>query len=207
TWWLGLPASSSHTLIGSIIGVGIANALMHGRDGTSGGDWTKATEIGYALLLAPLFGFCMAAILLLVLKFIVRNPALYAAREGDKPPPLWTRSILIATCTGVSFAHGSNDGQKGMGLIMLILIGTVPTAYALNRALPESQVAQFQKTSEAASKLVAAKGAGHSIIGDPRPAVTQYIALRQLNEGTYPSLSVLVKDVGDQVARYGSLNK
>ena len=80
----------------------------------------------------------MAAILLLVLKFIVRNPALYAAPEGNKPPPLWIRGLLIATCTGVSFAHGSNDGQKGMGLIMLILIGTVPTAYALNRALPES---------------------------------------------------------------------
>ncbi len=126
TWAFGLPASSSHTLIGSIIGVGVANALMRGRDGTSGVDWTKATEIGYALLLSPLFGFCMAAILLLVLKFIVRNPALYAAPEANKPPPLWIRGILIATCTGVSFAHGSNDGQKGMGLIMLILIGTVP---------------------------------------------------------------------------------
>jgi PiT family inorganic phosphate transporter len=207
TWYFGLPASSSHTLIGSIIGVGIANALMRGRDGTSGVDWTKATEIGYALLLSPLFGFCMAAILLLVLKFIVRNPALYAAPEGNKPPPLWIRGILIATCTGVSFAHGSNDGQKGMGLIMLILIGTVPTAYALNRALPESQVAQFQKISDAASKVVAAKGAGHNIIGDPRPAVTQYVATRQISEGTYPSLAVLVKDVGEQVAKYGSLNK
>ncbi|KRR01830.1 nuclease PIN [Bradyrhizobium jicamae] len=207
TWYFGLPASSSHTLIGSIIGVGIANALMHGRDGTSGVDWTKATEIGYALLLSPLFGFCMAAILLLVLKFVVRNPALYAAPEGNKPPPLWIRSVLIATCTGVSFAHGSNDGQKGMGLIMLILIGTVPTAYALNRALPESQVAQFQKTSDAASKVIAAKGAGHSIIGDPRPAVTQYVSARKISEGTYPSLAVLVKDVGEQVQKYGSLNK
>ncbi|MEH2496690.1 PiT family inorganic phosphate transporter [Bradyrhizobium sp. AZCC 1678] len=207
TWYFGLPASSSHTLIGSIIGVGIANALMRGRDGTSGVDWTKATEIGYALLLSPLFGFCMAAILLLVLKFVVRNPALYAAPEGNKPPPLWIRGVLIATCTGVSFAHGSNDGQKGMGLIMLILIGTVPTAYALNRALPESQVVQFQKTSEAASKVIAAKGAGHSIIGDPRPAVTQYVAARKISEGTYPSLAVLVKDIGDQVQKYGSLNK
>src|SRR3954467_14174445 len=207
TWFFGLPASSSHTLIGSIIGVGVANALMRGRDGTSGVDWGKATEIGYALLLSPLFGFCMAAIPLLVLKFIVRNPALYAAPEGNKAPPLWIRGILIATCTGVSFAHGSNDGQKGMGLIMLILIGTVPTAYALNRALPESRIEQFQKISEAASKVVAAKGAGHSIIGDPRPAVTQYVATRQISEGTYPSLAVLVKDVGDQVQKYGSLNK
>jgi PiT family inorganic phosphate transporter len=207
TWYFGLPASSSHTLIGSIIGVGVANAIMRGRDGTSGVDWTKATEIGYALLLSPLFGFCMAAFLLLALKFIVRNPALYAAPEANKPPPLWIRSILILTCTGVSFAHGSNDGQKGMGLIMLILIGTVPTAYALNRAMPESQVVQFQKTSEAASKVIADKGAGHSIIGDPRPAVTQYVSARKISEGTYPSLSVLVKEVGDQVQKYGTLNK
>ncbi len=207
TWWLGLPASSSHTLIGSIIGVGIANALMRGRDGTSGVDWTKATEIGYALLLSPLFGFACAAILLLVLKFLVRNPALYEAPDGNKPPPLWIRGILIATCTGVSFAHGSNDGQKGMGLIMLVLIGTVPTAYALNRALPESRIEQFQKTSIAASNVIAAKGAGHSIIGDPRPAVTQYVAARKISEGTYPALSVLVKDVGDQVRTYGTLDK
>src|ERR1700754_2959112 len=207
TWFFGLPASSSHTLIGSIIGVGVANALMRGRDGTSGVDWSKATEIGYALLLSPLFGFICAAVLLLVLKMIVRNPALYSAPDGTKPPPLWIRGILIATCTGVSFAHGSNDGQKGMGLIMLILIGTVPTAYALNRALPESQVAQFQKSSDAAAKVVAAKGAGHSIIGDPRPAVTQYVATRKINEGTYPSLAVLVKEVGDEVQKYGTLNK
>src|SRR5437879_7782481 len=154
TWYFGLPASSSHTLIGSIIVVGLANALMRGRDGTSGVDWSKTTEIGYALLLSPLVGFICAAILLLLLKFIVRNPALYAAPEGNKAPPLWIRGLLILTCTGVSFAHGSNDGQKGMGLIMLILIGTVPTAYALNRALPESQVAKFQQTSDAASKVI-----------------------------------------------------
>jgi PiT family inorganic phosphate transporter len=207
TWYFGLPASSSHTMIGSIIGVGIANALLRGRDGTSGVDWSKATEIGYALLLSPLVGFIFAALLLLVLKVLVKNPALYAAPEGNKAPPLWIRGLLILTCTGVSFAHGSNDGQKGMGLIMLILIGTVPTAYALNRALPESQVVQFQKTSAAASAVVAAKGAGYSIIGDPRPAVTQYVSLHKITEGTYPSLAVLVKDVGDQVQKYGSFNK
>ncbi|MCA6125090.1 inorganic phosphate transporter [Bradyrhizobium sp. WSM 1704] len=207
TWYFGLPASSSHTLIGSIIGVGVANAMLRGRDGTSGVDWGKATEIGYALLLSPLVGFICAAVLLLLLKMIIRNPALYAAPEGHKAPPLWIRGLLILTCTGVSFAHGSNDGQKGMGLIMLILIGTVPTAYALNRALPESQVAKFQQTSEAASKVIAAKGAGHNIIGDPRPAVTQYVSSHHISEGTYPSLSVLVKDVGEQVQKYGSLNR
>src|ERR1700759_3650727 len=136
TWYFGLPASSSHTLIGSIIGVGVANAMMHGLSGTSGVDWGKATEIGEALLLSPLFGFALAAVLLLALRVVIRNPALYAEPKGDQPPPWWIRGILILTCTLVSFFHGSNDGQKGMGLIMLILIGTVPTAYALNRALP-----------------------------------------------------------------------
>src|SRR5262252_9151500 len=136
TWWFGLPASSSHTLIGSIIGVGITNALLHGRDGTSGVDWSKATEIGYALLLSPLFGFMLAALLLLGLRVVVRNVELYSEPKGEQPPPWWIRGILVLTCTLVSFFHGSNDGQKGMGLIMLILIGTVPTAYALNRAMP-----------------------------------------------------------------------
>jgi inorganic phosphate transporter, PiT family len=207
TWYLGLPASSSHTLIGSIIGVGVANALMHGQDGTSGVDWTKATEIGYALLLSPLFGFCTAAILFLALKFIVRNPALYQAPKGNQPPPWWIRATLIATCTGVSFAHGSNDGQKGMGLIMLILIGTVPTAYALNRSMPASQFEEFRTTSAAAAAVVQQKAVGHSIIGDPRPAVSQYVSRRTINEGTYPSLSILIQDVSKQVSEYGSMAK
>jgi PiT family inorganic phosphate transporter len=125
TWWLGLPASSSHTIIGSIIGVGVANALLRGRDGTSGVDWGKAIEIGEALLLSPIVGFVLSAVLLLIMKAVIKNPALYEAPKGNSPPPLWIRGLLVLTCTGVSFAHGSNDGQKGMGLIMLILIGTL----------------------------------------------------------------------------------
>jgi inorganic phosphate transporter, PiT family len=207
TWWLGLPASSSHTLIGSIIGVGVANALMRGRDGTSGVDWSKATEIGYALLLSPLVGFVCAALLLLIMKALIRKPELYMEPKGNAAPPLWVRSLLILTCTGVSFAHGSNDGQKGMGLIMLILIGTVPTAYALNRAVPASDVQTFIAASNAAAKVVEAKGAGYNVIGDPRPAVTSYIAQHQMNDGTYPSLAVLIEDISKQVETYGSLAK
>src|SRR6478736_4206048 len=169
TWGFGLPASSSHTLVGSIIGVGVANALLHGRSGTSGVDWSKAKEVGEALLVSPLFGFALAAVLLLLLKSIVRIPALYAEPEGDHPPPWWIRGILILTCTLVSFFHGSNDGQKGMGLIMLILIGVVPTAYALNRALPESQIERFVTASQAASAVIEQKAAGHNVLGDPRP--------------------------------------
>ncbi|MCK9908496.1 inorganic phosphate transporter [Microbacteriaceae bacterium K1510] len=207
TWYFGLPASSSHTLIGSIIGVGIVNALMHGRDGTSGVDWTQATSIGKALLMSPLFGFVLAAVLLLVLKFVVRNAALYAEPKGDQPPPWWIRGILITTCTLVSFFHGSNDGQKGMGLIMLILIGTVPTAYALNRAMPASQIEHFVTNSKAASAVIDAKASGYNVLGNPRPAVTNYVAQRQLTEGTFPSLAVLVRDIAAQVTQYGSLAK
>jgi len=207
TWYFGLPASSSHTLIGSIIGVGITNALLHGRDGTSGVDWSQATNIGYALLLSPMFGFLLAAVLLVVLKFVVRKAALYAEPIGNQPPPWWIRGILILTCTLVSFFHGSNDGQKGMGLIMLILIGTVPTAYALNRALPESGIERFVATSRAASGVIESKATGHSVLGNPRPAVTSYVAQHQVNEGTYPSLAVLVRDIATQVTQYGSLAK
>ena len=103
-------------------------------------------------------------------------PALYAEPKGDQPPPWWIRGILILTCTLVSFFHGSNDGQKGMGLIMLILIGTVPTAYALNRALPDNQVQMFAQRSAAASAVIAQKAAGYNVLGNPRPAVTAYVS-------------------------------
>ncbi|HUO00433.1 MAG TPA: inorganic phosphate transporter [Bradyrhizobium sp.] len=209
TWYFGLPASSSHTLIGSIIGVGIANALMRGRDGTSGVDWSQAAGIGKALLLSPLFGFVLAFALLFVLKSLLQRAAaqLFAEPVGNQPPPLWIRGILVLTCTLVSFFHGSNDGQKGMGLIMLILIGTVPTAYALNRSMPQAQVAQFIANSEAASKIIEAKASGYNVLGNPRPAVTNYVAQRQINEGTFPSLAVLVRDIAKQVSEYGSLAK
>ncbi len=209
TWYFGLPASSSHTLIGSIMGVGIMNAVLHGRSGTSGVDWSQATNIGKALLLSPLFGFALAAGLLLILRTVLlrATPALFGEPKGDQPPPWWIRSILILTCTLVSFFHGSNDGQKGMGLIMLILIGTVPTAYALNRALPETQIAAFITNSEAASKIIEGKAAGYNVIGNPRPAVTNYVAQREVNAGTFPSLAVLVRDIAKQVSTYGSLAK
>jgi inorganic phosphate transporter, PiT family len=207
TWWLGLPASSSHTMIGSIIGVGVANALLRGRDGTSGVDWGKAIEIGEALLLSPIVGFVLSALLLLAMKAVIKNPALYQAPKDDSPPPLWIRGLLILTCTGVSFAHGSNDGQKGMALIMLILIGTVPTVYALNRAMPPSQMTEFIANSTAAAKVVQAKAAEYSVIGDPRPAVTAYVALHKINEGTFPSLAALMNDISRQVSDYGTLSK
>jgi PiT family inorganic phosphate transporter len=207
TWWLGLPASSSHTLIGSIVGVGVTNALLRGQDGTAGVDWDQVTKIGYALLLSPLFGFVLSAVLLLIMKFVVRQPALYKAPTGNKPPPLWIRGLLTLTCTLVSFFHGSNDGQKGMGLIMLILIGVAPTAYALNRAVPESHTPAFVASAEAAAKIVAAHGAGFDTIGDPRAPVTAYVHSHANPDAAYPALAKLITDVGQQVQHYGAFAK
>ena len=208
TWYLGLPASSSHTLIGSIIGVGVANAMMHGLSGTSGVDWGKATEIGESLLISPAIGFFAAALLFLVIKFVVRNPALYQEPKGNLPPPLWIRALMIFTCTSVSFAHGSNDGQKGMGLIMLILIGTVPTTYALNRAMPDSQMAQFAQSSQAASAIIQKHVVnGATVSGDPRAAVSAYVSQHKLGDTTYPALAGLVTDISTGVAKYGTLGK
>jgi inorganic phosphate transporter, PiT family len=207
TWSFGLPASSSHTLIGSVIGVGITNALLHGRTGTSGVDWTQATSIGKALLLSPIFGFVLAGLLLFAVKFLIPSKELFAEPKGDQPPPTWIRGILVLTCTLVSFFHGSNDGQKGMGLIMLILIGVVPTTYALNRALPASQIEKFDANSKAASAIINGKAAGYNVLGDPRPAVTAYVAQHQINEGTFPSLAVLVNSISQEVTQYGSIAK
>jgi PiT family inorganic phosphate transporter len=206
TWWLGLPASSSHTLIGSIIGVGVANALMHGRDGTSGVDWAQATKIGYALLLSPLVGFGFAALLLLALRAFVKNRALYKAPEGDAPPPWWIRGLLILTCTGVSFAHGSNDGQKGMGLIMLILVGTLPMAYALNRTMPADQALQFAAVAEVTQQALV-KTTPLPAPADPRAVLSDYVRSKEATPQLVPALAALAGNIGNEVKGYGSLSK
>jgi len=141
TWYRGLPASSSHALIGSIMGVGMTNAWLEHGSAFRGLNWHKVAEVMMALLLSPLVGFGLAAGLLLLCRALIRSPRLYAAPEGDEPPPWWVRALLVGTCTGVSFAHGSNDGQKGMGLIMLVLIGIVPATYALDPQAGGGQIA------------------------------------------------------------------
>src|ERR1700742_1993531 len=163
TWAMGIPNSSSHALIGSIMGVGLANQLMApAGQATSGVDWNQAMNVAQALLFSPLMGFVFSALLLLVMKFVIRSPKLYQEPKSDAPPPWWIRAILIFTCTGVSFAHGGNDGQKGMGLIMLILIGAAPTAYALNRTMPDSATPAFIQSAAAAQSVFTAHAAGQS---------------------------------------------
>ena len=141
TWYYGLPASSSHTLIGSILGVGIAFSMLPGSQGANV-NWSKTADVGLSLLISPLFGFTMAIVLMFVIRRLVPDKRLFKEPPKKKAPPTWIRSILILTCTLVSFFHGSNDGQKGVGLVMLILIGLVPSYYALDASKDAMQMRQ-----------------------------------------------------------------
>ncbi len=205
TWWFGLPASSSHTLIGSIIGVGIANQLMNARSGTSGVDWAQAATIGKSLLLSPLFGFALAMSLFFLMKALIKDKRLYEAPVGDAPPPFWIRGMLVLTCTGVSFFHGSNDGQKGMGLIMLILIGTVPTTYALNHAVTPAQSADFVAVSHQAADTLGKYIDPAATIGDARDEVTEYIRTKQFKPNTMLAMREMVNDIGTEMSQFKAL--
>jgi PiT family inorganic phosphate transporter len=205
TWYFGLPASSSHTLIGSIIGVGVANQLMSVRTGTSGVDWGQATNIGKSLLISPLVGFAGAALLLLLCKALIPNKKLYEAPVGAEPPPFWIRALLVLTCTGVSFAHGSNDGQKGMGLIMLILIGTVPTAYAVNHAVTTQQTQDFVAVSSQTADMLGHYVSPAAVVGDSRDELTQYIRTKDFTPNTMLAMRQLVNDIGTEMALYKQL--
>jgi PiT family inorganic phosphate transporter len=205
TWYFGLPASSSHTLVGSIIGVGIANQLMSVKTGTSGVDWAQATNIGKSLLLSPLVGFVGAALLLMLCKALIPNKQLYEAPKGNEPPPFWIRALLVLTCTGVSFAHGSNDGQKGMGLIMLILIGTVPTAYAVNHAVTYQQTQDFVAVSTQTAEVLGHYVSPSAVVGDSRDEVADYIRTKNFTPNTMLAMRELVNGVGTETALYKDL--
>jgi PiT family inorganic phosphate transporter len=203
TWWFGLPASSSHTMVGSIIGVGVANQLLSIHSGTSGVDWEQAIKVLKVLLISPLIGFAAAALLMLVSKRLIKYPSLYEAPKNNQPPPWPIRALLLLTCSGVSFSHGSNDGQKGMGLIMLILIGTVPTAYALNHAVTASDMQDFIVASEQAGHILDRHVDPRGILGsDARAEVTDYIRTKQLQPDTVLALRELVEDLDHEVALY-----
>ena len=203
TWWFGLPASSSHTMVGSIIGVGVANQLMNVHSGTSGVDWEQATKVFKVLLISPVIGFTAAALLFLLSKAFIKYPELYEAPKDNTPPPWPIRLLLVLTCTGVSFFHGSNDGQKGMGLIMLILIGTVPTAYALNHAVSPQDVQDFIAASERAGHILDRYVDSTGVLGsDPRAEVTDYIRTKQLQPDTVLALRELVEDLNHEVGLY-----
>jgi PiT family inorganic phosphate transporter len=154
TWYLALPASSSHTLIGAILGVGLVHSAMQGHPG-EGVNWLKAREVGLSLLLSPLLGFLLAGLILRVFMALFRDPALHTKPPADQPPPPWMRAILLITCTGVSVAHGSNDGQKGVGLIMLILIGLLPSWFVLDSGASAAKIDRAAQATRDVTALLA----------------------------------------------------
>jgi PiT family inorganic phosphate transporter len=151
TWYLGLPASSTHTLVGSILGVGVANALLNGHAWTSGLNWDQIDKVVLALLVSPIVGFVASGLVLIAAKLLIHRKDLFKSPGRGEVPPMWIRGTLVSTCTGVSFAHGYNDGQKGMGLIMLIFIGVLPGAFALKSP---SNPNDFAKTVGLAQKAI-----------------------------------------------------
>jgi PiT family inorganic phosphate transporter len=208
TWWLGLPASSSHTMIGSIIGVGLANQLMApAGSATSGVDWSQAVGVFRALLFSPVIGFALSALLLLAMKVVIRSKTMFTPPTTNKPPPLLIRALLVLTCSSVSFAHGSNDGQKGMGLIMLILIGAAPTAYALNRALPDAATPGFISASHAAASVFQAHAEGTTdTIDEAKAAVGDAVRTRTVTGGkTWAGMATLANDIAAQVQAHGDV--
>ncbi|HMY84741.1 MAG TPA: inorganic phosphate transporter [Saprospiraceae bacterium] len=143
TWYLGIPSSSSHTLIGSILGAGLGFATMYPSEGVN---WAKASDIGASLLLSPAFGFTFAIMLIFILKKVLKKKSLFQSPQDGVTPPRGVRALLISTCTMVSFFHGSNDGQKGVGLMMVVLMAFLPTHYALNENFnPEKAVRSLDR--------------------------------------------------------------
>lgn len=138
TWYFGIPCSSSHTLIGALLGAGFAFWSVHQG---SGPNWAKAGDIGLSLLISPLFGFTLAISLMYILRTTLKNKEIFQEPSGKKTPPTWIRAILITTCTLVSFFHGSNDGQKGVGLMLVVLLAFMPLQYAFNHAIPKAEFA------------------------------------------------------------------
>lgn len=199
TWYLGLPASSSHTLIGSILGVGIANSLMSGHTWGEGVNWAKAQEVGMSLIVSPIVGFVLTALLLLLLKLLIKNPTLFAEPEKDKAPPLWIRGILVLTCTGVSFAHGSNDGQKGMGLLVLILVGILPASYALKMDEKPAQIQAIAASAHAAADIFSRHSDGANPATDgPEPISAMVKSGGKVTGQAYAAMAVASRTIGDR---------
>jgi phosphate/sulfate permease len=195
TWYFGIPCSSSHTLIGSILGVGIAYSLLPDVN-EAAVDWSQASKIGMSLLISPLFGFSMTIILMFIIRRVTRKTSygddLFKEPKKNAPPPMWIRVILILTCTSVSYYHGSNDGQKGIGLVMLILIGIVPAFYALNAKINPSQLGAPLQRIEAVLNSI-----------DPSPLSApdqqKFSQTRELNKSIQASIAG--KNSTDEIAK------
>ncbi len=201
TWYLGLPASSSHTLIGSIVGVGLMNSYLSAHAFGDGINWGKVQDTGLALLISPLVGFFFAGLLLLISKALIKNPVLFEAPTEDSRPPLPIRMLLWFTCAGVSFAHGSNDGQKGMGLIMLVLIGIVPAGFALDLSTDPANVAALQQGAGTAAVWFQGK-AGDATMEPDQAKVTlsDFLRTGKMDPAVYTAAAAKSKELSEELS-------
>lgn len=172
TWYLGIPCSSSHTMIGSLLGAGIVFSMLPENTEHVGVNWSEAAKIGNSLLFSPAFGFSMAIVLMFIFKQSLRDKKIFKEPEQGTSPPWYIRGILILTCTLVSFFHGSNDGQKGVGLLLIVLMTFLPLKFALSPDFsPET-------AGQSLEKIQAALPAG-SIYPEVQKAHESVEALRQ----------------------------
>jgi PiT family inorganic phosphate transporter len=165
TWWFGIPNSSSHALIGALVGIAIESSLVQGRGLVDGVDWHQVGSVLASLLVSPILGFVLALLLFRLMKLILYDKRLFVPPKGDQPPVWWMRGLLILTCTGVSFAHGTNDGQKSIGLIMPVIIGLLPSAFALNRDMTDTQIGEIAKELPIAAGLIGQYGDDQKALG------------------------------------------
>jgi PiT family inorganic phosphate transporter len=205
TWWRGLPVSSSHTMIGSILGVAITYQLMQSSNRASGLDWSQIKKVLEALLISPIVGFLFAGLVLIFFNFVARDPRLYKEPVGTAPPPFYIRALLVLTCGGVSYAHGSNDGQKGMGLIMLILVGTVPTAFALNHQITAQQTQAFAVVSTQVTGALNHYADPNTTVADPQPVLETFVATRHYDPSVMSALQQQVNLIHTETLTAGSL--
>ena len=211
TWYLGLPASSSHTLVGSIMGVGLANSLVTpGHVFGEGVNWAKAGDVFSSLIISPIVGFVGAGLLLLVAKLLIKRPELFRPPENNQPPPPWIRGLLMLTCTGVSFFHGSNDGQKGMGLLVLILVGILPGSYALNPATKPEDIQKIVSTAKQIQPVFDAHCMGsHDVSGQTATGdLSDFLKTKSVaNVRTFDAVSGknhdIINELGDRTSYAG----
>ncbi len=205
TWHRGLPVSSSHTMIGSILGVGLAYQMMIGKTGTSGLDWEQVKKVIAALCVSPAVGFVAAGLVFLLFKLLARDPRLYQAPKGAAPPPFYIRCLMVLLCGGVSYAHGSNDGQKGMGLMMLILVGTVPTAYALNHTMGASQVQTFAVVSTQVAGALDHYVQPGTAAQNTEAELENFVSSKKYEPEVTLALQQMVLDIRNETTQYGTL--
>ncbi len=193
TWYRGIPCSSSHTLIGALLGAGFAFSTIHLSAKVN---WGKASEIGSALLISPLFGFSLAIILMYMLRVFVKNKRIFREPDPKKPPPFWIRATLVLTCTLVSFFHGSNDGQKGVGLLLVIMMAFMPTQFAMNQAINPNQLKASAENIESALLQEATTAANSAVLqGFAQETRSLIGTIDTLNAQSKASVLALRKDI------------